>query len=117
MIGGAIDLKGGSIIYEGRKIPIVNAQKPLFNAGTSQGLLVEPHGRKELVFEPFDAHLLRDSEGSASAFFTDAIGNRYDVAFVTPAADRIVRIMAGWDKLRKTQKDETGKPTGDTNAA
>jgi hypothetical protein len=117
MIDGAIDLKGGSIIYGGRKIPVVSAHKALFSAKTQQGLLVDSHGRKELVFEPFDARPLRDSEGRARAFFTDAIGNRYNVDFVTPDATNIVRIMAGWDDLRKKQKYEAGKTTDQTNPA
>lgn len=68
----------------GKLIPLDSAERPLFKTGKHAGFIVEPHSRRELVFEPFDAFALKACKGKAIAFFTDAIGNRYDIEFITP---------------------------------
>jgi hypothetical protein len=110
IIEGAIDLPRRDFLYQGKEMQAVSTEQPLFKITSHAGITIEPHKRQQLVFEPFDARLLKDCDGRAVAFFMDAIGNRYDVRFVVPPADHIVQMTGAWVALSKQQKSDATNP-------
>jgi hypothetical protein len=110
IIDGAIELPAKDMVLDGKAVPVANAQLNIFNFENQSGITIDSHKRQSLVFEPFDANLLRHLDGDARAFFTDAIGVVYDAKFIIPPADHIVEVTKAWVTLRKQQKSDATNP-------
>jgi hypothetical protein len=110
IIDGAIDLPRRDLLYQGKEMEAASAEQSLFKITSHAGITIEPHKRQQLIFEPFDARLLKDCDGHAVAFFTDAIGNRYEVGFAIPPGDHIVQMTAAWVALNKQQESDAINP-------